>query len=160
MQNDVYPQARSENLVVQNLPGETLVYDLNSHQAHCLNETAAFVWGQCNGELSVDKMVEAFERRFGSSAGREAIELALSQLNERNLLTEGTFAEITTSDRRQMIKRIGLASAVAVPIIASLVAPQNAFSIASNCSCSSPIQCRNQACPSTLTCNSVGLCAP
>ena len=69
MQNDFHPQARSENLVVQTLPGETLVYDLNSHKAHCLNETSSFIWENCSGNLSVDQILEAFEARFGTSGG-------------------------------------------------------------------------------------------
>lgn len=146
--------------MVQNLPGETLVYDLNSHQAHCLNETSAFIWEKCNGELSVDQILEAFDERFGKSAGLEAVRLGLAQLHERELLVNGSSQAVDMPDRRQIIKKIGLASAVAVPIIASLVAPQDAFSIAANCACTGNIQCVGRACPSTNNCNSAGLCAP
>lgn len=37
------PLARSEGLVIQEMPDEVLVYDLETNKAHCLNETAAFV---------------------------------------------------------------------------------------------------------------------
>ncbi|MFT3744311.1 MAG: PqqD family protein [Pyrinomonadaceae bacterium] len=160
MQNDVYPQARSEDLVVQNLPGETLVYDLNSHKAHCLNETSAFIWEKCSGELSVEQILEAFESRFGNTSGRELVELGLAQLHERELLINNAFPVAELPDRRQMLKRIGLASTIAVPVIASLVAPQNGLAIAGNCVCTTPLQCSRAACPSTIHCNSAGLCAP
>ena len=44
--------ARHDELVVQELPDEVLVYDLRKHKAHCLNQTAAFVWNHCNGQAS------------------------------------------------------------------------------------------------------------
>lgn len=50
MRNVPHPKARFENLVIQMIADETLVYDLANHRAHCLNETAAFVWGRCTGE--------------------------------------------------------------------------------------------------------------
>ena len=54
----VLPNARKENLVIEELPGEVLVYDLNLHKAHCLNQTAALVWERCDGQTSVKQMVE------------------------------------------------------------------------------------------------------
>ena len=44
MDNSQYPVARKSGLVVQEMPDEVLVYDLNSNKAHCLNQTAASVW--------------------------------------------------------------------------------------------------------------------
>jgi coenzyme PQQ synthesis protein D (PqqD) len=44
------PLARSDGLIVQELDGELLVYDLERHRAHRLSETAAFVWRRCEGE--------------------------------------------------------------------------------------------------------------
>ena len=38
------PRARTEGLVVTELPDELLVYDLERHRAHCLNPTAALVF--------------------------------------------------------------------------------------------------------------------
>ena len=45
--------ARQNGLVVQEMPGEVLVYDLDSNKAHCLNESAATVWRSCDGNNSV-----------------------------------------------------------------------------------------------------------
>ena len=56
MTGDYYPRARSTDLVIQTVGNETLVYDLKSNEAHCLNETAAFVWSKCNGDLSIDEV--------------------------------------------------------------------------------------------------------
>ena len=38
------PRARQDELVVEELQDETLVYDLKRHKARCLNRTAALVW--------------------------------------------------------------------------------------------------------------------
>ena len=41
------PKSRTDNLVVQEMNDEVLVYDLDSNKAVCLNETAAIVWKSC-----------------------------------------------------------------------------------------------------------------
>ena len=41
---DQLPRARTSELIVKELPDETLVYDLANDKAHCLNHTAALVW--------------------------------------------------------------------------------------------------------------------
>jgi len=38
------PRARKDGLVIKELVNETLVYDLERDEAHCLNQTAALVW--------------------------------------------------------------------------------------------------------------------
>jgi hypothetical protein len=42
--SNLRPLARERNLLVRELPTEVLVYDVESDEGHCLNETAAFVW--------------------------------------------------------------------------------------------------------------------
>ena len=44
------PHARTDNLVIRELDDETLVYDMERDEAHCLNQTAALVWKQCDGK--------------------------------------------------------------------------------------------------------------
>src|SRR6266498_3512906 len=47
--NPMLPRARTEDLIVEALPTETLVYDTRTHLAHCLNLSAATVWKHCDG---------------------------------------------------------------------------------------------------------------
>ena len=49
------PRARQDELVVEELSDETLVYDLKRHKANCLNRTAALVWQDCDGQTSVSQ---------------------------------------------------------------------------------------------------------
>ena len=51
--NGLMPRARQDELVVEELPDETLVYDLKRHEAHCLNRTSALAWRRCDGRTTV-----------------------------------------------------------------------------------------------------------
>ena len=141
MEYRIYPKARSENLVIQTVSNETLVYDLTSYKAHCLNETSAFVWSVCSGDTSIDDIARSIEVRFGQSVDADFVRLALSQLNERNLLSETGPDVLPMQDRRSAIRKIGLASAIAIPAIASMVTPANALGTVSCTGCTSPGQC-------------------
>jgi hypothetical protein len=149
------PIARKSGLVVQEMPDEVLVYDLNTNKAHCLNQTAATVWQACDGNKSISDIAADF-----GDGNEDLVWLAIDQLSENNLLETQVTSKFKGQSRREVIKKIGLASIVAVPVIASLVAPQNALAAAS-CACVSPGDCLTQtSCPSTTNCNGSGTCAP
>ncbi len=50
MKNNFKPTQRKAELVIQELNGEVLIYDLGRNKAFSLNETSALVWQACNGE--------------------------------------------------------------------------------------------------------------
>ncbi len=153
--------ARQNGIVVQEMPDEVLVYDLDSNKAHCLNQSAAFVWKSCDGSNTVGDIVRQFESNGGGKVTEDFVWLAIDQLNENGLLQNEVAPRFQGQSRRQVLKTIGLASMVALPVIASLVAPQSALGAVS-CNCINPNECNipaNRACPSTTNCNA-GLCAP
>ncbi|HMF16009.1 MAG TPA: PqqD family protein, partial [Gemmataceae bacterium] len=82
------PLARSKNLVVQDVAKESLVYDESSHEAHCLNQTAALVWRHCNGRTTMDEMVAILHRSLGTPTDPAVVELALEQLQDAGLVEE------------------------------------------------------------------------
>jgi hypothetical protein len=47
--------------VIQELPDETLVYDLQRNRAHCLNRTAALVWRHCDGQATVADLARSLK---------------------------------------------------------------------------------------------------
>lgn len=154
------PTARRRNLVIQELPGEVLVYDLDTHKAMCLNESAALVWRTCDGNASVADIVRHFESSGRGKVTEDFVWLAIDQLNESGLLENDIAPRFQGQSRRQVLKNIGLATVVALPLIASIVAPSNALGNV-NCSCSTPVQCQMQTtCPSTVNCSANGICAP
>ena len=154
------PTARQNGLVIQELPDEVLVYDLDSNKAHCLNQSAAFIWKSCDGSTSVSDIVREFESNGKGKVTEDFVWLAIDQLNENGLLDGGIVPRFQGQSRRQVLKTIGLASLVALPVIASLVAPQNAMGAVS-CSCGTAGDCTLKAsCPRQNNCNNFGLCAP
>lgn len=162
MNNSQRPIARKNGLVVQEVPDEVLVYDLDTNKAHCLNQSAALIWRSCDGNNSVTQIARLVESQSGGKVTEDFVWLAIDQLSENNLLEQQMTANFNGQSRREVIKKIGLASMVAVPVIASLVAPQSALA-AQSCNCNNPGQCStppNLGCPSTVMCNGVGLCAP
>jgi len=121
----VTPVARTESLIVKEVDGETLVYDQETDKAHCLNDTAARVWKNCDGRKSVSEITEALSAESNTSVKDEVVWLALDQLEKFKLLAEapvkpGFLAGLT---RRQMVARMGIA-AIALPAIISIVAPK------------------------------------
>ncbi|MFN2500516.1 MAG: PqqD family protein [Pyrinomonadaceae bacterium] len=163
MNNPNNPMARQNGLVVQEMPDEVLVYDLDSNKAHCLNQSAAIVWKSCDGSNSVADIVRQFESNGGGKVTEDFVWLAIDQLNENGLLMNGVTPKFQGQSRRQVLKTIGLASMVALPVIASLAAPSNALGAVS-CACTGTPTSNNCAartgCPSTTNCNPNGVCAP
>jgi hypothetical protein len=154
------PKARQQGLVVQEMPDEVLIYDLDTDKAHCLNKSAALVWRSCDGTRSVADIVREFESTGAGKINEDFVWVALDQLSENSLLEEGVAPRFAGQSRRQVLKTIGLASAVAIPVIASLVAPQHALANLS-CACTAPGPCATAtSCPSTVNCNPSGTCAP
>ncbi len=123
------PVARKEGLVIQEMPDEVLVFDTETNKAHCLNETAAFVWKACNGTNSVADITQSFGNQSGKPVDENLVWLAIDQLNENNLLAENLQANFNGQSRREVIKKIGLAAVIALPIVSSLVAPTAAMAV-------------------------------
>jgi len=159
MNNSQYPVARKNGLVIQEVPDEVLVYDTDTDRAHCLNKTAAAVWRSCDGNNSVSDITKLLEVELGNKVSDDLVWLAIDQLSENSLLDAKIEPKFAGQSRREVLKKIGFASIVAVPVIASLVAPKNVLA-STSCRCSTPGECSTQTCPSTTNCNPAGLCAP
>lgn len=74
------PKARNENIVVQNLNDEVLIYDTITNQAFCLNETSAKVFNYCDGQTAFAELKSRYKYTD------ELIFLALDELKAKNLL--------------------------------------------------------------------------
>jgi len=155
--NHFTPKARQEGLVVQQLEDEVLVYDLERFKAHCLNQTAALVWQHCDGKMTTQDIALALEKEAGSPVGEEVVWLALGQLGKSGLLTqrEMPLAGSAGISRREVIRRVGIAAAIALPIVTSIVAPKAAHAI--NCrpsgsACTTSAQCCSGVCNGVAGC--------
>jgi len=117
------PEARKEGLVVQHLSDEVLIYDQQRHKGHCLNQTAALVWKHCDGKTSVSEMTHLLEEELKTPVKEEIVWLALEQLGKTHLLNKRVTLAQPGMTRREVMKRMGLAAAVALPAVTSIVAP-------------------------------------
>ena len=130
MINSLMPNARKEGLVIQEMPNEVLVYDLESNKAHCLNQTAASVWRSCDGVSSVEEIKAKLEKEFKTTIPEDFVWLALDQLSKDKLLEKEIETKVSGLSRREVIKKIGLASMAALPVVAMLSFPQSALAVA------------------------------
>lgn len=152
------PMARKEGLVIQEMPDELLVYDLETNKAHCLNQTASKVWKACDGKSSVKEIANLFDGK-----NEDLIWLAIDQLQENDLLEKEHQLDMQGKSRRELIKKVGLASVLALPVVASLTAPSSVLAAAS-CNCTTPANCAGTNCPSSTNCDNApggtSLCQP
>src|ERR1700687_4956104 len=66
------PRAKRKGLLIEEAGGEMLVYNLERHHAHCLNDTAVRVWRLCTGRLTVSQIAAKLKITL-DPATREAV---------------------------------------------------------------------------------------
>ena len=81
------PQRRAD-VTVHELDGEALVYDETSGDTHRLNETALFIWRQCDGRRAAycvaEQLAEIYEISVESAL--QHVQRMLSEFHERRLV--------------------------------------------------------------------------
>jgi hypothetical protein len=120
-QHGPLPRARQDDLLVEAVGEELLLYDQNRHVAHCLSPTAGCVWLHCDGERDVTELAVLAE------ASEDLVADALHELRERDLLhpeSQLTQSALPGESRREAISRITRvgAAATSVPLIVSATA--------------------------------------
>jgi hypothetical protein len=118
------PVARDEGLLVEQVGDETVVFDADSKEAHCLSALAAVVFDSCDGRTTVDELVTIASERLGEPVDDERVLDALAQLEERDLMEPRAPSEMGHT-RRTMIRKTAVAGGVvaATPLITSILAP-------------------------------------
>jgi len=76
------PKAR-EDVVFRPLAEEWVLFDPRRHLLHVLNLTAALVWSHCDGETSVDDLLETIESAFKDPPPRGDLVRDVEQALER-----------------------------------------------------------------------------
>jgi hypothetical protein len=168
------PRARSQDLIVEELIDEVLVYDTERDKAHCLNSTAARVWKQCDGRSTAAQIARrlltpparqtsvrthgrgtnatgptGIEGRNREQITEQVVWLALNQLSRHNLLKESLPETRPRVSRREALKYVGIGVAVAVPVVVSITAPtavQAGTCRPHNSSCTTGAQCCSTIC--------------
>jgi len=147
------PLARTSDIIVQKLDHETLFYDLKVNKAFCLNETAILVWNSCNGQRTITEIAKRIEKKRGKKVNEDVVLFAVKQLSEDNLLTnyESLANQFAGFSRRDAIRKIAFASAIAIPLITSVIAP-SAVSAQSGLACNAGVCTGNPGICGPVTC--------
>jgi hypothetical protein len=116
------PRARQDGLLEETAGEELLLYDQESHTAHCLSPIAACVWRHCDGGRNVAKLAEL------AGATEDLVANALHELRDKDLLdAEPELMQSTISgiSRREAIgraARYGAAAAAGSMIVSATAA--------------------------------------
>ena len=124
--HSMHARARQNDILVERVGDETIVYDGERHEAHSLNRSASIVWQHSDGEHSVPQLAELLGSELGVEPDDSLVEYALDRLANAHLLE----SEPTESlSRRDAVRRLTLAgaAAVALPVVLSMVAPTEAM---------------------------------
>jgi hypothetical protein len=140
-----HPRRRQDGLIVREIAGEVLVYDKPRERALCLNETAAAVWKQCDGRTAPARIAKRLV------VDERLVWCALEQLGKDHLLEARVAqpAEMAGMTRRQQLKALGKAAAIAVPAVIAVTAPTAAEAstcAGANAPCLSSTQCCSRVC--------------
>jgi hypothetical protein len=116
------PRARQDGLLEEAVGDELLLYDDESHTAHCLGPTLACVWRHCDGEHDVTELAQL------AGVSESLVAEALHELLEKNLLDADPVLMQSTDpgeSRRQAIGRVaryGAAAAAGSMIVSATAA--------------------------------------
>jgi hypothetical protein len=154
MQNK--PLTRQDGLIIREVENEILIYDTKNNKAHCLNDTAARVWKLCDGRTTTEEISRSLTHQLGTPMDEKVVWFALKQFGRDELLEEELSLPpaymASGLNRREMVRVLGLAAVVAVPLVTSIVAPtavQAATCLASGQPCGTGAQCCSGLCSGT-----------
>lgn len=117
---EALPLARRDDLLIEELDGELVVYDLRAHQVSCLNPAAAVVWRLCDGARDASQLAAELAARTRLPNDPELALLCLSQLRSADLLMPSEPLPAVT--RRRLMRRLALKAGLAamLPLVTSV----------------------------------------
>jgi hypothetical protein len=119
------PVARAEGLLVESVGEESVIYDLDTKEAHCLKPLASAVFMYADGSRTISEIAELAAYRLETPVTEADVADAVVQLETCSLLDSGPLAVRDGLSRREAMSKfakIGVA-ATATPLIASVIAP-------------------------------------
>ena len=162
MRDDERPAARTNRVVMKAVGDEILVYDLERQQAHSPNPVAAAVWRACDGTRAVTGIADVVSRELGRPVPGEVVRYALGSLGRAGLLGAPMIGVAVT--RRDLMRRLGTAAAVALPLVTTITVPTAAQAQSQSCipigqsGCQAPSDCCPPSVNCPVLCNIDGVC--
>jgi len=85
-----HPKRRSD-LNCRMVDGETVILDLKEGHLHQLNATASFIWDCCDGNLTMDEIVDRLAGAYeiDATTASKDLEEVISKLQSSSLLEAG-----------------------------------------------------------------------
>lgn len=154
METSYMPRARRDELLVQVVSDELMVFDSTSERASVLNATAAFVWNHADGTRSVSDIAAAMSESFQTPIDTRVVWYAIDQLSKKNLMQDrapvpAQYAHLT---RRDLLTKAGwVGAALAIPVVITILAPtpahaQSCALLPNGSACSQPFDCCSGCC--------------
>jgi len=143
---DRLPLSRTDNLVIRELDDETLVYDIERDEAHCLNHTATLVWQQCDGKTTAAQAARKLRNQLDVKVDTDLVWLAVKQLKRFRLVQPDS--KTPSVSRRDLVLKYAPAALVLLPVIISITSPVPAQAA----SCGGPCGLYG-ACPAGCSCS-------
>jgi hypothetical protein len=152
-QDGLLPRARRDGLLEETIGEELLLYDQESHTAHCLSPLAASVWRHCDGEQDLASLVQLV------GASEDLVAGALHELRGKDLLDaepELMQSTIPGVSRREAIgraARYGAAAAAGSLIVSATAATPAMASSELEATCCQCVDAngKNCACKANVT---------
>ena len=163
------PKCRFTDILVQTVGSELLIYDLTIDKAFCLNETSSLIYRLADGTRTIREISDSMSKNLKTLVSEDFVLLALLELEKENLLEErfemaNSFSHFS---RREMVRKVGFASMIALPVVATMIAPTSAN--AASCtdlqpgqqfgSTIRPAQCIDGTCPTVCSNLSSNCCS-
>jgi len=119
------PVASREGLLVRELAEEVVVYDLERHEAHCLNRTAGLVFKCSDGRSTVAEIAARLQTELKLPADEAIVWLALDSLDEAGLLAHKPARPRESGgwSRRDAMLRMGIGLGMLLPVVTSILVP-------------------------------------
>ena len=151
------PKERTNDLLIEELHDELLVYDSSNHCAHCLNRAAADIWRRCDGERPIALLGQSLlDQGLSAAEAEEAVNVALALLHKAGLLEGDAPPELEAGRPKSASRRALLTAGIAVPAVLSIVIPTSAA--AASCK-DVGTRCTGSSCCRSLFCSS-SICTP
>jgi hypothetical protein len=142
------PAARpAAEFLIEELPGEVLVYDQKQHRAHCLTPELRTLWQLCDGRRTAAQATAQLRQVHGEAVGE--IGAMVAELEKAGLVLAPASKARRRVDRgrRRFVGKTAVAAGIVIasPVIFSIVSP----SVAEAASCGTKgLQC----CPPPTKC--------
>jgi hypothetical protein len=132
------PVARTENLLIQEVGDELIVYDETRDTAHCLSAIATRVWYLCDGQNTVENIARLLQEDIDFTPNQTVdwqglVKLTLAELEQFHLLDAAVTEPLSSpkTSRRQVLKKVSLVGGFAIgslfPAIKSIIVPTPAM---------------------------------